>query len=179
MSPAPPLPTSESEADSLLASLRDHLATLSPSDSPLGLVSVLKQAQRLASSTIVHAKAQTAEVRLTLDKKTLDKMGLEYEKRRLTSEIQRCEDFESVHCPRSGFVTELSTRCHDSCSLRGGRWAGDPSGRAQAHLAFIRPPRSCTLSAIATNLSAQSTRRSLSNRRWHQARQVTSRCWLH
>jgi len=95
MSPAPSLPSAHEEAESLLISLQEHLATTSPStDSPLPLVSVIKQVQRLASSSIVHAKAQTAEVRIGMDKRGLELMGLEYEKRRLVSEIQRCEEFE-------------------------------------------------------------------------------------
>ena len=111
MYPAPPLPSSHQEAESLLASLGDHLRTLSPSDSPLGLVPVLKQAQRLASSTIVHAKAQTAEVRIGMDKKGLEQMGLEYEKRRLVSEITRCEEFESVpHLPDGSASTVVLPR---------------------------------------------------------------------
>jgi hypothetical protein len=94
MSPAPSVPSSQAEAETLLFSLRAHLATLSPSDRPDGLLSVLKQTQRLASSYIVHSKAETAEVRIGMDKQGLEQMGLEYEKRRLVSEIHRCEQFE-------------------------------------------------------------------------------------
>lgn len=98
-------PSAHSLASSLLHSLSTHLASADKTtESPLAFVSTLKQIQRLASSHVVAAKSETASVRLDMDRKGLDLMGLEYERKRIQSEIIRAQAFEWV-------VRSLDPRC--------------------------------------------------------------------
>ncbi|CED84205.1 hypothetical protein [Phaffia rhodozyma] len=87
------------QATGHLASLQAHLASLPPnavpsSDDLTTYLALFKLIHRLASTHIVQAKSETAELRNALDKLVLEENGSEYEKKRLGQEIEKCQDFQ-------------------------------------------------------------------------------------
>jgi hypothetical protein len=92
MSPRPP----QSQASIILSQLAVSTASTSELDPELAipLLASLKEIQRIAALDTKAAITRTAEVRASLQVSSLDKTGLEYEKKRLAREIERCEAFE-------------------------------------------------------------------------------------
>lgn len=86
----------------LLSVLKEHVAQLPsppPPEEVVPLLGLLKHIQYLSSQALLSQSIATAEVRTDVDRQGLEESGLNYEKKRLESEIASCEAFECIPLP--------------------------------------------------------------------------------